>query len=72
MQATFIPTKANFIVNQTYISLTKGFRVKQEYRVYDLNRLIGSIGGSLGLFVGFSFLDLAYFMVQRFKILMGK
>ena len=28
-----------------------------EYLIYDMSGLIGSIGGSLGLFVGFSFRD---------------
>jgi hypothetical protein len=32
-------------------------QVKQEYEVYDLGAIIGSVGGSLGLFVGFSFLQ---------------
>ena len=28
-----------------------------EYLVYDIDGMIGSIGGTLGLFIGFSFLD---------------
>ena len=31
--------------------------VNKEYFVIDLITLVGSIGGSLGLFIGFSFLD---------------
>ena len=31
--------------------------VHSEYLIYDMSGLIGSIGGSLGLFVGFSFRD---------------
>ena len=31
--------------------------VHSEYLIYDMTGLIGSIGGSLGLFVGFSFRD---------------
>ena len=29
----------------------------QEYRIYDEVGLIGTVGGSLGLFLGFSFYD---------------
>ena len=32
--------------------------VHEEYLVYDVIGVIGSIGGSLGLFIGFSFYDL--------------
>ena len=30
-------------------------QIHQEYQIFDTNGLIGSIGGSLGLFIGFSF-----------------
>ena len=33
--------------------------VQEEYLMYDIIGLIGTIGGTLGLFVGFSFLDLS-------------
>ena len=33
-------------------------KIHTEYRVYDEIGLIGSIGGSAGLFVGFSFYDI--------------
>ena len=37
--------------------------VHSEYLIYDMTGLIGSIGGSLGLFVGFSFRDFfSYFI----------
>ena len=32
--------------------------VYEEYLVYDFNGMLGSIGGSLGMFLGFSFFDL--------------
>ena len=31
--------------------------VEEEYMVYDFNGIVGTVGGSLGLFVGFSFLQ---------------
>ena len=36
---------------------TDDIEIHQEFLVYDENELIGSIGGTLGLFIGFSFLD---------------
>ena len=33
-------------------------KVYEEYKVYDFNGLLGTVGGSLGLFIGFSFLDM--------------
>ena len=31
--------------------------VSTEFEVYDFNGIVGSVGGSLGLFIGFSFFD---------------
>ena len=38
--------------------------VSQEYLVYDYIGMIGSVGGTLGLFLGFSFLDLIYSLIN--------
>ena len=32
-------------------------RIEKEVHVYDINHVIGAVGGSLGLFQGFSFFD---------------
>ncbi len=37
----------------------------REYEVYDLSGIVGSVGGSLGLFVGFSFFDCIIFILYR-------
>ena len=42
-------------------------KIHREFRVYDEIGLIGSIGGSLGLFVGFSFYDLICYAVDAIK-----
>ena len=42
--------------------------VQREYLVYDMNGLIGSVGGTLGLFVGFSFFDLILKLFKTIKI----
>ena len=36
----------------------------QEYLIYDWIGMIGSIGGSLGLFIGFSFRDFLTYFIQ--------
>ena len=39
--------------------------VKQEIRIYDEASLIGSLGGTLGLFIGFSFLGVFDYLFDR-------
>ena len=56
---TFIPVTYWFSSNET--------EVYEEYLVYDLNGLVGSIGGTLGLFIGFSFHDLLKTMIHTVK-----
>ena len=41
-------------------------RVETEILVYDVTDLIGAIGGSLGLFLGFSFFDLISICINNF------
>ena len=40
-------------------------KVEEDYRVYDFNGILGSVGGSLGLFIGFSFLDMMIYLMRR-------
>ena len=40
-------------------------KVNEEYKVYDFNGILGTVGGSLGLFVGFSFLDCMLFTMRN-------
>lgn len=42
-------------------------KVHEEYIVYDFNGIVGTVGGSLGLFVGFSFLDFVLYLFNRAK-----
>ena len=42
-------------------------KVFQEYLLYEITSVIGSIGGTLGLFVGFSFLDLSSILINILK-----
>ena len=45
-------TVANFALRKDNIR-----RIEKEVLVYDINDVIGAVGGSLGLFLGFSFFD---------------
>ena len=40
-------------------------QVNEEYNVYDFTGILGSVGGSLGLFIGFSFLDMILYIINR-------
>ena len=40
-----------------YLSANPERKVNQEYYIYDGLAMVGSIGGSLGLFIGFSFFE---------------
>ena len=42
-------------------------RVYEEYLITDGITLIGSVGGTLGLFIGFSIIDMVYFILDFFK-----
>ena len=49
------------IVEIYYWFSLNDIQISQEYLIYDLTRLIGSVGGTFGLFIGFSF----YALVKR-------
>ena len=48
--------------------LTNRLEVHQEYLVYDFEGMIGSIGGTLGLFIGFSLLSTLDWLIEVIKI----
>ena len=63
------PEKYGTGTKSTYFAITSSSKVRilnQEYLVYDTIGLIGTVGGSLGLFVGFSFFDLFCTLFDRF------
>ena len=41
--------------------------VFEEYLIYEITSVIGSIGGTLGLFIGFSFFDVSAKLINIFK-----
>ena len=56
------PTNALFI---SLAHTSKHETIKEEIRIYDTASLIGSLGGTLGLFVGFSFLGVLNYILDR-------
>ena len=46
--------------------------VKEEYLVYDAVAMISSLGGTLGLFVGFSFGGLTSWLLERLRLIVCK
>ncbi len=49
----------------TYRMLSSNVKVNEEYFVYDFGRLLGNVGGSAGMFVGLSFMDLLSGVVEQ-------
>ena len=50
-----------------YLFLSGYLEVHQEYLVYEMDDVIGSIGGTLGLFIGFSFHELLKYFIEIIK-----
>ena len=42
-------------------------KVSEEHLIYDFIAVVASIGGTLGLFIGFSFSDVTSFLVKLIK-----
>ena len=53
------------------IQFARPFRMTsfEEYLLYDFGGMIGSIGGTLGLFIGFSFYDVILKIINYLKML---
>ena len=58
-----------------YIEMGSNREINKEYFIYDTLSLIGTIGGTLGLFVGFSFYDflvmIVHFVLKKIQALMS-
>ena len=69
---TFNPTLNTFHMNDTkdflklwvYFSTTT-VEKKEEYFIYDVRDVIGSVGGTLGMFIGFSFTGVISWMFSK-------
>ena len=49
--------------------------INKEYLIYDTLSLIGTVGGTLGLFVGFSFYDflvmITHFVLKKIEVMVS-
>ncbi len=66
--AMVIPKRASQDPEETmfyFKIVSPKIEVLKEYAVYDFSGILGSVGGSLGLFVGFSFLDCLFSVLDR-------
>ena len=50
-----------------YKFITSKIKVEEEYLIHDFVGMLGSIGGTLGLFVGFSFLSGLSYVLEYFQ-----
>ena len=50
-----------------FLFLSGYVEVHQEYLLYEIDDVIGSIGGTLGLFIGFSFLGILKNVIETIK-----
>ena len=56
--ATWYNPKRNEAIFRMTFQKPPRVTVKEEYLIYDLLTMIGAVGGTLGIFIGFSFHDL--------------
>ena len=61
----YLPTRRQIQID--YAFLSNDLQIQKEYLVYDDNAFIGSVGGTLGLFIGFSFLTLVKEFIDILK-----
>ena len=61
----YLPTRREIQID--YAFLSNDLQIQKEYLVYDNNAFIGSVGGTLGLFIGFSFLTLVKEFIDILK-----
>ena len=64
IEMTYVKMKENQATFE--LSTDRNRNIVQELLVYDTNDMIGSIGGSLGLFLGFSFFDIISKCLDKF------
>ena len=50
----------------------KVFIVQEEYLIYDTIGFIGSVGGTLGMFIGFSFSNAIAIIIKNFELIKSK
>ena len=61
----YVNSRQSIWIEYSYIS--NEIQVQQEYFIYGIDELIGSVGGILGLFIGFSFVDFLLKIINSMK-----
>ena len=61
----YVNARQSIWIEYSYIS--NEIQVQQEYFIYGIDELIGSVGGILGLFIGFSFVDFLLKIINSVK-----
>ena len=56
----------------SFVMATTSVNTESEYVIYDIAGMVGSIGGSMGLFIGFSFMDFIFKIVDVFEDIINK
>ena len=57
----------NTIIIYLRFQIPEVITIYEEYLIYDFNGMLGSIGGTLGLFVGFSFSSIIQLFINLLK-----
>ena len=74
-KSTFLlPTTGNDTYYRKYalIFANKKIAVEEEYLIMDFTGLIGAVGGTLGLFIGFSFKEITSLLIDGLKWILKK
>lgn len=74
-KSTFVlPTDENHTYSRTlaYRFASKNIEVEEEYIIMDETGVIGAVGGTLGLFIGFSFRDIISLFISGLKFICKK
>ncbi len=64
MTSDFVSSSGEFVLD--FMPNNMRVTVSEEVQLFDLATFIGSVGGSLGLFIGFSFYDFATYLSDKF------
>ena len=52
----------------SYQFLRTSMAIHQEYLIYDFSGMLGSVGGTLGMFIGFSFVGFSSMLISYFQV----
>ena len=59
-------------VSEVFIEAESEVEESREYLIYDMSDLLGAVGGSLGLFLGWSLLDLTIYFTKFCNLIYEK